>query len=125
MSRIVYDDYDTFDEAYAHMYYKNPFSYCKLRFDYRFIGEQVKGGENWNARNSWIMLHYQSGESNDYGQYFRVSIKIQLLGGLNAGKRTTVNVCARGAALVIDGKVDYRHCINSNSKTYHGEEWFV
>ena len=123
MIRIAYDEYDTFDDAYAHLYYKKPFSYYKLRFDYRFTGAQVKGGENWNVRNSGIMLHSQSAESNDYGQYFPVSIEIQLLGGLDAGKRTTGNVCTPGTALVIDGKVDYRHCINSNSKTYHGDQW--
>jgi hypothetical protein len=123
MIRIAYDEYDTFDDAYAHLYYKKPFSYYKLRFDYRFTGTQVKGGEDWNVRNSGIMLHSQSAESNDYGQYFPVSIEIQLLGGLDAGKRTTGNVCTPGTALVFDGKVDYRHCINSNSKTYHGDQW--
>ncbi|MDG1291788.1 MAG: DUF1080 domain-containing protein [Flavobacteriaceae bacterium] len=123
MIRIGYDEYDTFDDAYAHLYYKKPFSYYKLRFDYRFTGAQVKGGEDWNVRNSGIMLHSQSAESNDYGQYFPVSIEIQLLGGLDAGKRTTGNVCTPGTALVLDGKVDYRHCINSNSKTYHGDQW--
>ena len=123
MIRIAYDEYDTFDDAYAHLYYKKPFSYYKLRFDYRFTGTQVKGGEDWNVRNSGIMLHSQSAESNDYGQYFPVSIEIQLLGGLDAGKRTTGNVCTPGTALVLDGKVDYRHCINSNSKTYHGDQW--
>ena len=123
MIRIGYDEYDTFDDAYAHLYYKKPFSYYKLRFDYRFTGTQVKGGEDWNVRNSGIMLHSQSAESNDYGQYFPVSIEIQLLGGLDAGKRTTGNVCTPGTALVLDGKVDYRHCINSNSKTYHGDQW--
>ena len=123
MIRIAYDEYDTFDDAYAHLYYKKPFSYYKLRFDYRFTGTQVKGGEDWNVRNSGIMLHSQSAESYDYGQYFPVSIEIQLLGGLDAGKRTTGNVCTPGTALVLDGKVDYRHCINSNSKTYHGDQW--
>jgi hypothetical protein len=123
MIRIAYDEYDTFDDAYAHLYYKKPFSYYKLRFDYRFTGAQVKGGEDWNVRNSGIMLHSQSAESNDYGQYFPVSIEIQLLGGLDTGKRTTGNVCTPGTALVLDGKVDYRHCINSNSKTYHGDQW--
>lgn len=123
MIRIAYDEYDTFDDAYAHLYYKKPFSYYKLRFDYRFTGTQVKGGEDWNVRNSGIMLHSQSAESNDYGQYFPVSIEIQLLGGLDAGKRTTGNVCTPGTALVFDGKVDYRHCINSNSKTYQGDQW--
>ena len=123
MIRIAYDDYNTFDDAYAHMYFKKPFSYYKLRFDYRFTGQQVKGGENWNVRNSGIMLHSQSAESNDYGQYFPVSIEIQLLGGLDTGERTTGNVCTPGTALVLNGKLDDRHCINSNSKTYHGDQW--
>ena len=123
MIRISYDAYNTFDDAYAHMYFKKPFSYYKLRFDYRFTGQQVKGGENWNVRNSGIMLHSQSAESNDYGQYFPVSIEIQLLGGLDTGERTTGNVCTPGTALVLNGKLDDRHCINSNSKTYHGDQW--
>lgn len=123
MIRIAYDAYDTFDDAYAHLYYKKPFSYYKLRFDYRFTGAQVNGGEDWNVRNSGIMLHSQSAESNNYRQYFPVSIEIQLLGGLDAGERSTGNVCTPGTALVLDGKVDYRHCINSNSKTYHGDQW--
>ena len=123
MIRIAYDAYNTFDDAYAHMYFKKPFSYYKLRFDYRFTGEQVKGGETWNVRNSGIMLHSQSAESNDYGQYFPVSIEIQLLGGLDVGERTTGNVCTPGTALVLNGKLDDRHCINSNSKTYHGDQW--
>ena len=69
------------------------------------------------------MLHSQSAQSNDYGQYFPVSIEIQLLGGLGAGERPTGNVCTPGTALVMDGKVDYRHCISSQSKTYHGDHW--
>ena len=123
MIRIAYDKYNTFEDDYAHIYYKKPYSYYKLRFDYRFIGEQVPGGERWNVRNSGIMLHSQSAESNDYGQYFPVSIEIQLLGGLGAGERPTGNVCTPGTALVMDGKVDYRHCISSQSKTYHGDRW--
>ncbi|MEL0226049.1 MAG: family 16 glycoside hydrolase, partial [Flavobacteriaceae bacterium] len=55
--------------------------------------------------------------------YFPVSIEIQLLGGLGEGERSTGNVCTPGTALVMDGKVDYRHCISSNSKTYHGDDW--
>ena len=123
MIRIAYDKYNNFEDAYAHIYYKKPYSYYKLRFDYRFTGEQVPGGEQWNVRNSGIMLHSQSAVSNDYGQYFPVSIEIQLLGGLGAGERPTGNVCTPGTAIVMDGKVDYRHCISSQSKTYHGDSW--
>ena len=45
MIRISYDQYDTFNNSYAHMYYNKPYSYYKLRFDYRFLGEQVKDGK--------------------------------------------------------------------------------
>ena len=112
MIRIVYDQYDTFEDAYAHLYYKKPYSYYKLRFDYRFTGEQVPGGERWNVRNSGIMLHSQSAESNDYGQYFPVSIEIQLLGGLGSELNEIMSV--PGTALVMDGKVDYRHVFLPN-----------
>ena len=37
MIRIRYDDYDEFNDAFGHMYYKTPFSSYKLAFDYRFV----------------------------------------------------------------------------------------
>ena len=68
MIRIQYDKYDEFNDAFGHMYYETPYSHYKLSFDYRFVGEQLKGGASWNVRNSGIMLHSQSAESNEYGQ---------------------------------------------------------
>ncbi|MEZ5040665.1 MAG: DUF1080 domain-containing protein [Saprospiraceae bacterium] len=124
MIRISYDDYDQFGEAYGHIYYKEPFSYYKLRFDYRFVGEQTPGGATWNVRNSGIMVHSQSAASNEFGQHFPVSIELQLLGGLSDGKkRTTGNVCTPGTAVVMGDTVNYRHCINSTSETYDGDQW--
>lgn len=124
MIRISYDDYQQFDDAYGHMYYQEPFSYYKLRFDYRFTGEQTPGGANWNVRNSGIMVHSQSAASNEMGQHFPVSIELQLLGGLSDGKqRTTGNLCSPGTAVVMGDTVNYNHCINSSSETYHGDQW--
>ncbi|XOV93974.1 MAG: DUF1080 domain-containing protein [Bacteroidota bacterium] len=123
MIRIQYVNYDTFDEAYGHMYYKKPFSYYKIRFDYRFVGEQTPGGASWNVRNSGIMLHSQSAESNEFDQDFPVSVELQLLGGLGEGERTTANVCTPGTAVMMGDTVNYYHCINSNSKTYDGDQW--
>ena len=123
MIRIRYDNYYTFNDHFGHMYYKKPFSYYKLSFDYRFVGEQLKGGASWNVRNSGIMLHSQSAQSNEFGQDFPVSIELQLLGGLNQGKRTTANVCTPGTAVEMGDSVNYNHCINSSSKTYHGDQW--
>ncbi len=123
MIRIKYDKYEAFNDAFGHMYYEQPYSYYKLKFDYRFTGEQLKGGATWNVRNSGIMLHSQSAESNEYGQGFPVSVELQLLGGLNEGERTTGNVCTPGTAVVMDDTVNYNHCINSISKTFHGDQW--
>ncbi len=123
MIRIKYDNYDEFNDAFGHMYYKTPFSYYKIQFDYRFTGEQLKGGASWNVRNSGIMLHSQSAESNEFGQDFPVSIELQLLGGLNKGERNTANVCTPGTAIELGDTVNYNHCINSGSKTYHGDQW--
>jgi len=123
MIRVVYTEYDDFDDKYGHMYYKTPYSYYKLRFDYRFIEEQTSGGENWNVRNSGVMIHSQSAKSNALEQHFPVSLEIQLLGGLNKGVRTTANLCTPGTAVYFNGKLDYTHCITSESKTYNGDQW--
>jgi hypothetical protein len=123
MIRVRYDHYETFDDAFGHMYYKEPFSYYKIKFDYRFLGEQLKGGASWNVRNSGIMFHSQSAVSNELGQGFPVSVELQLLGGLDDGERTTANVCTPGTAVEMGDTVNFNHCINSVSQTYHGDQW--
>ena len=113
MIRVKYDEYETFDDLYGHMYYEQPYSYYRLRFDYRFLGDQVPGGETWNVRNSGVMLHSQSAASNEISQHFPVSIELQLLGGLGEGSRTTANVCTPGTAVEMGVSVNYDHCTNS------------
>jgi len=124
MIRIKYDEYDTFDDAFGHMYYHQPFSHYKLAFDYRFTGDQLEGGASWNVRNSGVMLHAQSAESNEIDQGFPVSVELQLLGGLSDGQeRSTGNVCTPGTAVMMGDSINYKHCISSSSKTYHGDDW--
>jgi hypothetical protein len=124
MLRVSYAEYENFDDLYGHLYYALPYSHYRLRFDYRFTGEQVPGGERWNVRNSGVMLHSQSAESNEIGQHFPVSIELQLMGGLSDGReRPTGNVCTPGTAVVMGDSVDYRHCISSSSPTYDGDGW--
>ena len=69
------------------------------------------------------MIHGQSPESMRKDQDFPVSIEVQLLGGSGKGTRTTANVCTPGTHYVQDGKLITRHCNNSTSKTYHGDQW--
>jgi hypothetical protein len=121
--KIAYDQYKTFDDKFGHMYYKQPFSYYKLRFEYRFVGNQLTGGAAWNVRNSGVMIHSQSAKSMPKKQDFPVSLEIQLLGGLGTGERQTANLCTPGTIVEMNGKVNPEHCINSTSRTYDGDQW--
>lgn len=121
--RVVYKEYDTFTNQFGHIYYKTPFSYYKVKLDYRFTGEQVPGGASWALRNSGIMLHSQSAASNSLNQNFPVSIEMQLLGGNGQGERTTGNLCTPGTIIRMNDSINYNHCITSSSKTYHGDQW--
>ncbi len=56
-------------------------------------------------------------------QDFPNSIEVQLLGGKGDGKRPTGNLCTPGTDVIMDGKLLKRHCLSSNSKTYHGDQW--
>jgi len=123
MIRVVYDEYKVFNNAFGHLYYKTPFSHYKLKLDYRFTGNQVAGGASWAKRNSGIMLHSQSAESNSIGQYFPVSIEMQFLGGLGQQDRPTGNLCTPGTAVKMNDSINYDHCINSSSKTFNGDQW--
>ncbi len=69
------------------------------------------------------MLHAQSAESMGLDQDFPVCIEAQFLGGSGEGERPTVNLCTPGTNVYICDTLVTQHCINSTSKTYHGEEW--
>lgn len=119
---VNYDGYDQFDQKYGHIFYKTPYSYYVIRVEYRFVGDQANGGEGWALRNSGIMVHGQPANTMLKDQDFPISIEVQLLGGTD-DERTTCNLCTPGTNVVFDGKLDTRHCINSTSKTYYGDQW--
>ena len=121
--KVAYDMYEKFDEKYGHLYFQTPYSHYVLKFQYRFTGEQTKGGATWNIRNSGVMLHSQSAQSLSMNQGFPLSLEMQLLGGLGAGVRHTGNLCTPGTQVFIDGKLNDNHCIDSDSKTYDGDQW--
>jgi hypothetical protein len=122
--KVRYDQYDDFNDQFAHLYYKTPFSWFHLRLEYRFVGEQQKGAPSYTLRNSGIMFHSQDPRTMPKEQDWPISIEMQLLGGLSDGKpRPTGNMCSPGTNVVYQGKIAESHCINSTSKTYDGEQW--
>ena len=56
-------------------------------------------------------------------QDFPISIEVQLLGGNGKDERSTANLCTPGTNVVYNGKLFTNHCIDSKSKTYHGDQW--
>lgn len=121
--KAKYDKYTKFDENFGHLYYKDKFSHYRLRVEYRFVGEQVKGGPGWAIRNSGIMFHCQDPKTIEKDQKFPVSIEAQFLGGNGKDPRTTGNLCTPGTNVVLNGKLFLPHCTNSKSKTFAGEQW--
>jgi hypothetical protein len=121
--KVSYDQYANFGEQFGHLFYKEPFSDYRLRIEYRFVGDQVRGGPEWAMRNSGAMLHCQPPATMEQDQKFPVSIEVQLLGGRGSGERPTANLCTPGTHVVMNGQLVKRHCTNSKSKTYHGDQW--
>ncbi len=121
--RASYDEYPGFDGEFGHLFYKEKFSYYKLRIEYRFTGNQVQGGPGWARRNSGVMLHSQSAASMDLDQSFPTSIEFQFLGGLGDGERPTGNLCTPGTHVEMKDSLFTPHCINSTSKTFDGDQW--
>lgn len=123
LMKMSYDQYEKFDGKFGHIFYEKPFSHYIIRVEYRFVGEQTTGGPGWAFRNSGIMLHCQDPTTIRKDQDFPVCIEAQILGGNGADERSTANVCTPGTHIVINDSLVTTHCINSTSKTYHGDQW--
>lgn len=123
--QVRYDGggYEKFGEKFGHLFFKDSFSNYRFRVEYRFVGEQCAEGPGWATRNSGVMIHGQDPKTMAKDQDFPVSIEVQLLGGNGKDNRTTSNLCTPGTNVVMNGELKLQHCINSTSKTYHGEQW--
>lgn len=120
--KVGYDKYDKFGAQFGHLFYNEAFSNYRLRVEYRIVGNQLKDGAGWAAKNSGIMIHGQSPQSMSLDQSFPVSIEVQLLSGLGQGPRPTANLCTPGTHVVMDRKLHTEHCTSSTSPTFD-DEW--
>ena len=53
MIKIRYDQYDHFNEQFGHLYFKHPFSYYHLVFEYRITGEWRKRCPGIYTQKQW------------------------------------------------------------------------
>jgi hypothetical protein len=122
-----YDGYGgAYNAQFGHLYYNRPYSYYLVSTEYRFTGELYPGAPSYTLRNSGLMIHSQDPRTMPRDQNFPISVENQYLGGLSNGRpRTTSNMCSPGTMVDFNGKPDTRHCINSTSKTYDGDQWVL
>jgi len=122
--KVSYDKYDSFGGRFGHLFNKTLYSHYVIAVEYRFVGEQSKDGPEWAFRNSGVMVHGQPVETMKKDQDFPISIEAQFLGGRGDGSaRSTANLCTPGTNVVMNGHLETRHCINSSSKTFDGDQW--
>ncbi len=83
--KVSYEDSGEFKGQFGHLFYKTPYSHYRIRGEFRFTGEQQKGGPEWAFRNNGFMLHSQAPETMKLDQKFPNSIEVQF-SGADAGK---------------------------------------
>jgi hypothetical protein len=117
--RVSYDKYGDFGARFGHLFYDKKLSHYVLALEYRFVGEQVKGGPSYARLNSGVMVHSQAPTTILKDQDWPISIEAQFL----AGGRTTMNVCTPGTEIFMKGEMVKAHCTNSTSRVYGNDEW--
>jgi hypothetical protein len=117
--RVMYDRYTDFGARFGHLFWKQKLSYYVLSLEYRFFGEQVRGGPSYAKLNSGVMVHSQAPETILKDQDWPISVEAQFL----AGGRTTMNVCTPGTEIHMNQQVVKAHCTNSPSRIYANADW--
>lgn len=121
---VRYDGYDEFGDRFGHLYYDTPFSHYRLALEYRFVGEFMPDAPEYARLNSGVMFHSQDPRTMPVGQDWPISVELQLLAEEEPGQpRPTGNMCSPGTAVVYDGELDGRHCIESSAGTYPKDVW--
>lgn len=122
--RVSYANYkQKFGGEYGHLFWKEPLSAYRIRFEYRLFGDPLPDIKEWEIGNSGLMIHAQAPETMRKEQAFPVSLEFQLLGVPRPAKEPTGNLCTPGTTVVIDGKRDLRHCILSTSPVLPIGRW--
>jgi hypothetical protein len=121
--RVMYDKYTDFGARFGHLFYKDKLSHYRLSLEYRFVGEQVKGGPGYAKLNSGVMVHSQAPETILKDQDWPISVEAQFLSNEGNMSRPTMNVCTPGTEIFMKGEMVKAHCTNSTSKIYRGSDW--
>lgn len=121
---VSYDKYDKFGERFGHLFYDTPISGAyRLHIEYRFLEEHPADTPNWAIANSGVMIYGQDPKTMAIDDSFPVSVEAQLLGPAPGQERYNGNMCSPGTNVVIDGKLETTHCINSKLRSRANGQW--
>ena len=118
-----YAAYDTFDNNFGHIFYKEKLSHYKLRLEYRFLGDAVPGAPSWAYKNSGIKYHSPDPNELPIEQSFLTAVEAQLLGGDGTSERFTANVCTAGTHIEMNDSLIVQHCTNSSYPAIQDSSW--
>ncbi|MDP2482948.1 MAG: DUF1080 domain-containing protein, partial [Candidatus Palauibacterales bacterium] len=92
--------------------------------EYRFVGRTMPDAPDYARLNSGVMFHSQDPRTMPVEQDWPISVEFQLLAEEQPGDpRPTGNMCSPGTAVVYEGELDERHCIESGAGTYPKDRW--
>jgi len=121
---VSYDKYDQFGERFGHLFYDTPIhGPYKLRLEYRFLNAHPADTPAWAIANSGVMIYGQDPKTMAVDDSFPVSVEAQLLGPAPGQERFNGNMCSPGTHVVMNGKLETTHCINSKTPAGPNEVW--
>lgn len=104
---VSYDEYDSFNNEFGHLFYKKKYSHYRIRTTYRFLDTELRNRPNWAFANNGLMLHSQPVETVTKDQPFPLSIEFQLLQGEG---RPTGKFCTPACEIDFEGDQYPHHC---------------
>lgn len=121
---VNYGQYDLFGEHFGHLFYNERLTGAyRLRLEYRFATTHPSDTAAWAIANSGVMIFGQDPKGMAVDDSFPVSVEAQLLGPASGQERFNGNMCSPGTNVVIDGKLETTHCINSKYVADPNGEW--
>ena len=121
---VSYDKYDKYGERFGHLFYNKPLTGAyRLYIEYRFLEDHPADTPAWAIANSGVMIFGQDPKTMAVDDSFPVSVEAQLLGPAPGQDRFTGNMCSPGTNVVIDGKLETTHCLNSKMRPVKNGVW--
>lgn len=121
---VSYDKYDKFNERFGHLFYNKPLTGAyRLHIEYRFLEAHPADTPNWAIANSGVMIYGQDPKTMAIDDSFPVSVEAQLLGLAPGQERFNGNMCSPGTNVVMGGKLETTHCINSKTPSLPNGQW--